>query len=87
MKIQGTQWFLGMLGLLTVMGITRTGGEWGFQIEEFQESPGLFYVDRGAVNLYSHLWETLVYVNLEEEKIEIDSLRSYISYVDKLCNC
>ena len=72
-----------MLGLLAVMG---TGGEWGFQIEEFEESPGLFYVDRGAVNLYSTSWETLIYVNLEEEKIEIDSLRFYISHVDKLCN-
>jgi hypothetical protein len=27
MKIKRTQWFLGMLGLLTVTG---TGGEWGF---------------------------------------------------------
>ena len=86
MKIQGTPWFLGMLGLLTVTGITGTGGEWGFHIEEFEESPGLFYVDRGTVNLYNTSWETLVYVNLEEEKTEIDSLRSYISHVDKLCN-
>jgi hypothetical protein len=83
MKFQGTQWFLGMLGLLTVTG---TGGEWGFQVEEFEESPGLFYVDNGTVNLYSTSWETLSYVNLEEEKIEINSLRSYISHVDKLCN-
>jgi hypothetical protein len=82
MKIQGTQWFLGMLGLLTVPG---TGGEWGFQAEDFEESPGLFYVDKGTVNLYSTSWETLIYVNLEE-KIEIDSLRSYRSHVDKLCN-
>ena len=83
MKIQGTLWFLGMTGLLTVTG---TGGEQGFQIMEFEESPGLFYVYRGIVNLYSTSWEILVYVNLEEEKIEIDSLRSYISHVDKLCN-
>ncbi len=44
------------------------------------------YVDRGTVNLYSTTWKTIIYVNLEEVNIEIDSLRTYISHVDKLCN-
>jgi len=76
-------WLLVVLGLLSMMG---TMGEWGFHVEEFEESPGLFYVDRGTVNLYSTTWKTLIYINLEEENIEIDSLRAYIGHVDKLCN-
>jgi hypothetical protein len=29
---------------------------------------------------------TIIYINLEEENVEIDSLRAYIGHVDKLCN-
>jgi hypothetical protein len=82
MEVQETLWLPVVLGLLSMMG---TRGEWGFHVEGFEESPGLFYVDRGMVNLYSSTWKTLIYVNLEEENIEIDSLRGYIGHV-KLCN-
>ena len=82
MEITGTLWLRVVLGL----SLTGTKGEWGFHVEEYEGSPGLFYVDSGSVNLYSTTWKTLIYVNLEEENIEIDSLRAYISHVDKLCN-
>jgi predicted phosphodiesterase len=49
-------------------------GEWGFHVEKFEESPGLFYVNKGSVNLYSTVWKTIIYVNLREENLEIDSL-------------
>ena len=83
MEVQGTLWFQLVLGLLSMTG---TIGEWGFHIQEFEESPGLFYVDRGMVYLYSATWKTIIYINLQEENIEIDSLRAYIGHVDKLCN-
>jgi len=38
-----------VLGLLS---LTETVGEWGLNVEEFEESLGLFNVDRGTVNLY-----------------------------------
>jgi hypothetical protein len=82
MEITGTLWLRVVLGL----SLTGTKGEWGFHVEEYEGSPGLFYVDSGSVNLYSTTWKTLIYVNLEEENIEIDLLRAYISHVDKLCN-
>jgi hypothetical protein len=66
--------------------MTGTTGEWGFHVEEFEEYPGLFYVDKDAVNLYSATWKTIIYVNFEEENIETDPLRDYIDLVDKLCN-
>jgi hypothetical protein len=66
--------------------VAGTIGDWGFHVEEFEESPGLFYVDKGTVNLYSTSWKTVIYVNLGEEHIEIDSLRAYINHVDRLCS-
>ena len=47
MEAQGTLWLQMVLGLLSMTG---TMGKWGFHVEEFEESPGLFYVDRGTVN-------------------------------------
>ena len=64
MEIQGILWLHLVLGLLPR---AETGGEWWFHIDEFRESPGLFYVDRGTVNLYSTTCKTIIYVNLEEE--------------------
>jgi hypothetical protein len=46
--------------------------EWGFHVEKFEESPGLFYVIKGSVNLCSTVWKTKIYVNLREENLEID---------------
>jgi hypothetical protein len=43
-------------------------------------------VNKSTVHLYSTAWKTIIYVNLEEENIEIDSLRVYIGHVDKFCN-
>jgi hypothetical protein len=83
METRGSIWSLTILELLIVTGAS---GEWGFRVQEFEKSPGLFYVDEGTVNLYSTTWKTIVYINLREENIEIGSLRAYIDHVDKLCN-
>ena len=83
MEAQGTLRLLLVFGLLSRAG---TIGDWGFHIQEFEESPGLFYVDKGTVNLYSTFWKTIIYVDLREENIEIDSLRAYMTHVDKLCS-
>jgi hypothetical protein len=80
------QWILWLQWVFGALAMTQAVGEWGFHVQEFEESPGLFYVDRGTVSLYSAVWKTIVYVNLAEENIEIGSLRAYIGHVDKLCN-
>ena len=71
------------LGLLWMMEST---GEWGYSVEQFEESPGLYYVDKGIVNLYTTVWKTIVYVDLNAEDLEVDALGSYINHVERLCN-
>jgi len=71
MEAQGTLWLLLVLGLLSLAGAIE---DWRFHVEEFEESPGLFYVDKGTARLYSTSWKIIIYVNLREENIEIDSL-------------
>jgi len=36
--------------------------------------------------LYNTMWKTIVYVNLKEDDLDMDSLGSYIYHVDRLCN-
>jgi hypothetical protein len=52
------------------LSMAGTMGDWGFHLEEFQESSGMFYVDKGTVNLYSATWKTIIYINLREENLE-----------------
>jgi hypothetical protein len=64
----------------------ESAGEWGYSVEQFEESPGLYYVDKGIVNLYTTMWKTIVYVDLNAEDLEVDTLGTYINHVDRLCN-
>jgi len=79
----GTGWITWALGLMCVMEAT---GDWGYRMEQFEESPGLYYVDKGTVNLYTTMWKTIVYVDLNAENLEVDALGLYINHVDRLCN-
>ena len=79
----GTGWITWALGLIWVM---KSTGDWGYSMEKFEESPGLYYIDKGIVKLYTTVWKTIVYVDLNAEGLEVDTLGLYIDHVDRLCN-
>ena len=81
--MRGTGWITWALVLIWVMEST---GDWGYNVERFEESPCLYYVDKGIVNLYTTVWKTLVYVDLNAEDLEEGALGEYIDHVDRLCN-
>jgi hypothetical protein len=64
MRAKGTGLLALTLWLIRAMG---TAGDWGYRVEKFHESPRLYYVDKGTVNLYTTLWKTIVYVDLKQE--------------------
>ena len=70
----GTGWITWDLGLIWVM---KSTGDWGYSVEKFEESPGLYYVDKGIVNLYTTVWKITVYVDLNAEGLEVDNLGLY----------
>jgi hypothetical protein len=55
-------------------------------VDNLEEPPGLYYFDKGTMELYNTMWKTIGYVNLKEEVLEKDSLGSYINHVCRLCN-
>jgi hypothetical protein len=79
----GTGWITLTLGLIWVMEST---GDWGYRVGKFEDSPGLYYVDKGTVNLHTTMWKTVVYVDLNADDLEVDALGLYINHVDRLCN-
>jgi hypothetical protein len=83
MRTIGTRWLMMILWLLFVTGVTE---DWGYHVEKFEESPGLYYIDKGTVNLCNTVWKTIVHVDLKAEDLEIDNLGSYIKHAERLCN-
>jgi len=53
----GTRWLVMILWLMFMMGVT---GDWGYHVEKFEESPELYYIDKGTVNLYNTVWKTIM---------------------------
>jgi hypothetical protein len=64
MRAMGTRWLMVTLGPLFVMGVA---GEWGYRVENFEELPGPYNIDKGTVNLCNAMWKTFVYVDLKAE--------------------
>jgi len=44
--------------------------ELGYAVEKYDESPGIYYENKGVAVLYNIAWRTVVYVNLDK----IDSI-------------
>jgi hypothetical protein len=49
---------------------------------KFEESPGLYYVDKRTLNLYNNMCRKIFYVKLKKDDLEIISLDSYIDHVN-----
>jgi hypothetical protein len=57
-----------------------------YQIENYGESPGLYYEQLGDTTLYNTEWKTVIYVTLGQSDHEIDQLGQYIDHVNQLCH-
>jgi hypothetical protein len=67
--------------LLTVAAVN----DLGYSVEKYDESPGIYYENRGVTVLYNNAWRTVVYVNLNRIANENVVLRQYVQHVDALC--
>ena len=56
-----------------------------YRLEEFVKSPGIYYENVGQAVLYSTTWNTVVYLPLKTVTNQLDTLNSYVDYVNQLC--
>jgi hypothetical protein len=59
--------------------------ELGYSVEKYDESPGIYYENKGVAVLYNIAWMTVVYVNLNKIYNETVMLRQYVHHVEMLC--
>jgi len=56
-----------------------------YSLEEYNESPGVYYEDNGKETLYSVEWQTMVYMHVKGPDNNMSNLRLYIDYIHILC--
>jgi hypothetical protein len=66
--------------LLTVAAVN----DFGYSVEKYDASPGIYYENIGVAVLYNNAWRAVVYVNLNRIANENVVLRKYVQHVDTL---
>jgi hypothetical protein len=76
-------WIVALLGKQRTESAT---GDFGYKIDKYDESPGIYYENLGEATLYNTEWKTVVYANLKNTDQESERLGQYINHVNKLCH-
>jgi hypothetical protein len=58
--------------------------ELGYSVEKYDESPGIYYENRGVAVLFNIACRTVVYVNLDKTDNETLMLKQYVRHVEIL---
>jgi hypothetical protein len=69
--------------LMTILESAAAMSDLGYSIQRYDESPGLYYKNKGIAVLYNMEWKTIVYVDLN--KVDNETLRQYVHHVEMLC--
>jgi hypothetical protein len=74
-----------LLWLVTIPDLAPALGELGYMVERYDESPGIYYENKGQVNLYNTEWQVVVYVDLKETSNQSHEVEMYIKHINYLC--
>jgi hypothetical protein len=74
-----------LLWLGSVQGSTPTLRELGYTLERYDESPGIYYENKGQVNLYNTEWQVVVYIDLSGISSQSNKIEQYVKHINKLC--
>jgi len=72
-----------IISLSTLLSVTALH-ELGYFVEKYDESPGIYYENKGVAVLYNIAWRTIVCVNLDKIDNETLMLRQYVNHVEIL---
>jgi len=73
-----------IISLSTVLTVAALN-DLGYSIEKYDESPEIYYENKGVAVLYNIAWRTVVYVNLNKIDNATMVLRQCVRHVDSLC--
>jgi hypothetical protein len=72
--------------LLWLGSVEGTASTLGYTLENYDQSPGIYYENKGQVNLYNTEWQVVVYVDLKRISSQSDEIELYIKHINKLCH-
>jgi hypothetical protein len=73
-----------LLWLVTIPDLAPALGELGYSFEKYDESTGIYYENRGHVNLYNTQWQTIVYIDLKGINSQSSEIDQYVRPINKL---
>jgi hypothetical protein len=74
------------LWMLLIQNETSSAKELGYAWEKYDESPGIYFENKGQATLYNTEWKTIAYVNLKQTMNQTVVLEQYIGHINRLCH-
>jgi hypothetical protein len=74
-----------LLWLVVIPDLGPALGELGYTLEKYDESTGIYYENKGQVNLYNTEWQVVVYNDLKGISSQSNEVDQYIKHINKLC--
>ena len=71
--------------LLSVLLSAAALNDLGYTVERYDESPGIYYENKGMAVMYNVEWKTIVYMDLSKFDNETLAIKQYVQHVDMLC--
>jgi hypothetical protein len=74
-----------LLWLVIIQDSAPTLDEMGYTLEKYDESPGIYYENKGQVKLYNTERKVVVYLNLKRIREHSNGIDQYMKHVNNLC--
>lgn len=75
------------LWMLIAKDLAPSASELGYLVEQYNESPGIYFENRGQASLYNTHWKTVLYVNLEQTTDQSAAVEQYIKHINTTGIC
>jgi hypothetical protein len=74
-----------LLWILTIPELTLALGELGYTLDKYDDSTGIYYKNKGQVNLYNTEWQVVVHHDLKGISIQSTEIDKYVKHANRLC--
>ena len=66
--------------------LKKAVGNPGYELNPYQESPGVYFEDLGRTTLPTTTWTIVLYVPIQMTTSETTDLERYVDYIDRTCS-
>jgi hypothetical protein len=72
--------------MLYIQSLIFSAEDLGYAVESYDESPAIYFENKGQASLYNIEWKTIMYVNVKSVTNHMNTLEQYFSHINKLCH-